>query len=346
MEIDALRASPAVQAMHPCARSGYIWLLLDAWQTEDCTIPSDPIDLADKSGLGDELWATHGLRILRKFDQIEGSDRLRNQPQYERWTAAKAAYEKRHEAANKTNEQRWASVTDSVTDKTSSVTETLATRSTEQSDSLPSFPLEPLSNPPSRERGTLRERVKQEQKPSRVKSTNAKNGERESNPRHTACKEIIFAYYKSKNDGKDPPWDGREGKALGMLLGADPAMDAKEMRRLLHNRYLSEVVHGDRPGIWINAIHSYANGPLDRYGKLLRTNGSKNATISNGTGNQLVGVLEETLARRQRVRAAGQNGDLPASGQTRSDDTGTIHRVPSQPRFEGFPSGDEESSDF
>ena len=49
------REDSAVQAMHPVARIGYWYLLSDAWQTDDCTIPSDPIDLADKSGLGDEL---------------------------------------------------------------------------------------------------------------------------------------------------------------------------------------------------------------------------------------------------------------------------------------------------
>ena len=36
--IDAFKGSPAVQAMHPSARSGYLYLLTYAWQTDDCTI--------------------------------------------------------------------------------------------------------------------------------------------------------------------------------------------------------------------------------------------------------------------------------------------------------------------
>lgn len=106
MEIDALRASPAVQAMHPSARAGYIWLLLDSWQTDDCTIPSDQLDLAEKSGLGDELWAIHGPRILRKFDPVDGTDRLRNQVCYEKWLDAKRIFEARKKAADKTNTVR------------------------------------------------------------------------------------------------------------------------------------------------------------------------------------------------------------------------------------------------
>ena len=334
MEIDALKASPAVQAMHPCARAGYVWLLLDAWQTEDCTIPTDPIDLADKSGLGDELWAVHGLRILRKFEQADGSNRLRNLAQYERWKAAKVIYEKRQESAHRTNELR-----------SPSQIETVTVTQPSRSPYSGNLPLEPPFTTETKT-STKTEKQEQQQKPSRAKRTSVKKVLKEPDSRHQSCKEIIFAYYKSRNDGKEPPWDGREGKALGMLLNADPAMDAKEMRRLLHNRYISEVVHGERPGIWIGKVHSYSNGPLDEYGKLLKHKENKNATVSNGTGNQIMGVLKETLERRQRNRAAGEDGDVPSGGESGRSDVGFVHAVPSQPRLASISGGDAEPIDF
>lgn len=110
LDIDAFRGSPAVQAMHPAARIGYLYLLLDAWQTEDCTIPNDPIELADRSGLGDDLWAANGVRILRKFtpaiDSATGAvmaGRLRNEVEFAKWLDAKRIFDSRKNAADRTN---------------------------------------------------------------------------------------------------------------------------------------------------------------------------------------------------------------------------------------------------
>ena len=80
--------------MHPAARSGFLYLLASAWQTDDCTISSDPIDLATESGLGDELWAVYGTRILRKFVPV--GDRFQNPVQVEEWNSAKRTFEKNH----------------------------------------------------------------------------------------------------------------------------------------------------------------------------------------------------------------------------------------------------------
>lgn len=91
-----------------------------------------------------------------------------------------------------------------------------------------------------------------------------------SDPRHVACKEAIFGYYREKNSGVDPDWNGREGKALGMLLGANPKLTAEGMKRLLDHRRESEVNHSDRPGLWIDNMKSFLNGPIDRFGKPLR----------------------------------------------------------------------------
>jgi uncharacterized protein YdaU (DUF1376 family) len=117
-KIDAFRSSPAVQAMHPAARAGYLYLLASAWQTDDCTLPSDALELAEISGLGDELWQIHGPRILRKFSPNGRPDRLQNPVLVEEWKAAKAVYDagaarraelsqKRSEAGKSGNEIRW-----------------------------------------------------------------------------------------------------------------------------------------------------------------------------------------------------------------------------------------------
>ena len=104
--IDAFKSSPAVQAMCSSARSGYLYLLACAWQTEDCTIPNDPILLAEMSGMGDELWVLHGPRILRKFHPIEGTEKLRNDVCYQEWLEAKRVFDSRRQAADRTNTAR------------------------------------------------------------------------------------------------------------------------------------------------------------------------------------------------------------------------------------------------
>lgn len=90
--------------MHPAARIGFLYLLASAWQTDDCTISADPIDLATESGLGDELWAVHGGRILRKFKFVDG--RYRNDVVLEEWSEAKTIYDKRRAGAVRTNSVR------------------------------------------------------------------------------------------------------------------------------------------------------------------------------------------------------------------------------------------------
>ena len=103
--IDRFMASLTVQAMHPAARWGYWCLITRQWQSEDCSISADPLDLAELSGLGDQLWAEHGSRIVRKFAPLEDG-RLRNPVCYDEWLEAKRVYDKRREAADRTNKMR------------------------------------------------------------------------------------------------------------------------------------------------------------------------------------------------------------------------------------------------
>lgn len=112
--IDKFKASPAVRAMHPAARAGYLYLLTCQWQSDDCTISADPLDLAEMSELGDELWAQHGPRILRKFDQADDG-RLRNRECFSEWQEAKRIFEARRHAAEKTTRIRSPHKKDTVT---------------------------------------------------------------------------------------------------------------------------------------------------------------------------------------------------------------------------------------
>ena len=116
LHIDRFFGSPAVQAMHPTAQMGYLRLLAACWQSEDCTVPADPIDLAEKSGLGDDMWAQFGPRILRKFERVDGNGHLRNLVCYEEWKEAKRVFDSRREAAAKTNSARSANGHRAVTD--------------------------------------------------------------------------------------------------------------------------------------------------------------------------------------------------------------------------------------
>jgi hypothetical protein len=105
-QIDRFKASPSVRAMHPAARIGYLYLLACQWQSSDCSIPSDPLTLAEMSELGDELWAAHGPRILRKFEPVNGDGTLRNAVCYGEWLEAKRIFDARREGAQRTNTVR------------------------------------------------------------------------------------------------------------------------------------------------------------------------------------------------------------------------------------------------
>jgi hypothetical protein len=250
--IDRFKASPAVQAMPPAARIGYLYLLSCCWQSDDCTIPGDDEILSELSGLGDELWSIHGDRILRKFGRGP-DDRLFNHILKIEWDEARKIYEARQSSAKRTNTVRWSigdrSVTDEVANRSADTrTLTVTTTETNTKDSSPK---------------------------TRKKSASDDGMKHSSDPRHLGCKNAIFDYYRSKNNGNEPPWNGQEGKALGMLLGSDPKMDGERMRSLLRNRFKSLVNHAERPGRWMGYVHNYAAGPLDQFGKPIEAKNSQ-----------------------------------------------------------------------
>ena len=70
-------------------------------------------------------------------------------------------------------------------------------------------------------------------------------------------------------------------------------------------------------------------------------NGGQSATISNGTGNQIMGMVNKSLGRTEYQNTARQDGDLSASVETGRSDARTIHASFDRPRSESLPSGDE-----
>lgn len=127
--IDRFRGSPDVQAMHPAARCGFLYLMASSWQNEECCLSPDPIDLASESGLGDDLWATYGARILRKFAALPDG-RLRNSIVFEEWQEAKRIFEARANSARRTNSVRSPSRSPSRSADTSTLTSTYTKENT------------------------------------------------------------------------------------------------------------------------------------------------------------------------------------------------------------------------
>jgi uncharacterized protein YdaU (DUF1376 family) len=109
---DRFLGSMDVQSMEPAAFKAYVRLLFYAWQTDDCTVPSDPDELAAYSGIGKRLWAKHSQSVMRKFVAVNVTVgdtvtvRMYNAVELELWSEAKRIHEARRNAADETNKTR------------------------------------------------------------------------------------------------------------------------------------------------------------------------------------------------------------------------------------------------
>lgn len=224
--IDKFRGSPEVQAMHPSARCGYIYLLASMWQSDDCTISSDPLDLATESGLGDELWAIHSPRILRKFELFEG--KLRNAVLFSEWSEALKVYEKRKTGAVRTNSARSPHAVRTQSERPAdTVTGTVTTTETNT----------------------------KKQKPSRS---------RETPSRHAEFKDSFERYFAHRNPGLEAPWDEQEGAQLARFLKKNPKFTTEQWKALLQNRARSDVAHAESLSTWIARALTWASSPTKR----------------------------------------------------------------------------------
>ena len=247
--IDRFRGSPDVQAMHPAARMGYLYLLASAWQTDDCTISDDPLDLASMSGLGDDLWAQYCPRILRKFEPAGTPGRLYNPVLLEEWTEAKRIFEKNHgpkltpeeisEARSKAGkagaEARWHKHGKEIANAS-------------ENDG------KPIANDGYTGTGTGTNTKPQKQKPSRPPKA-----DRVPDPRHSEFRSAFRAYFLHRNPGlQDEPWDEQEAFQLSRFLKKNPRFTTEQWQTLLQNRARSNVIHGENLSAWIGRALTWA----------------------------------------------------------------------------------------
>jgi len=164
--------------------------------------------------------------------------------------------------------------------------------------------------------------------------------------RHDAFKDAIKKYWAGKNPDVEMPWGPAEGKTLAMWLKESPTTTLDQFISWLRNRFQSEVNHTERPSAWIRKVTMFASGPIDRFGKPLSlqnsNGGRKNASVPDGTGDKILGVLAESLGRGKRENASWKDGGLSPSIQTRQDDPRTIHAVLTPVGPSSLPSGDAE----
>jgi hypothetical protein len=163
----------------------------------------------------------------------------------------------------------------------------------------------------------VRSKKRQKQNPSR--------GTREADPRHELFKNSMRSYWTSRNQD-EMPWDGSEGKALSLLLSANPSLTNERFQDCLRHRYRSEVNHAERPRGWLATITNFAQGPLNRYGKPLNAGATENASSSNRhqskTDRTLAALAE--VARENGMdfsTVIGPRGSAPSVDQCRDDET-------------------------
>lgn len=125
--------------------------------------------------------------------------------------------------------------------------------------------------------------------------------------RHTEFKVAIFLYWKSKNPEIDCPWQQPEGMQLELWLKSSPNTTIAQFKKMLRNRYRSEVTHSERPSVWIKNITSFANGPLNEYGKPLK--GGNRGTVA-GNKEALRSAASDLIGQLVTVNDHGEiNGD-------------------------------------
>lgn len=139
--------------------------------------------------------------------------------------------------------------------------------------------------------------------------------------------------------GVPAAWDGKEATNFSRWLKANPTITEGQWQDILRHRRESPVNRGSPISFWISKALSWLNEPADDWGRPI--NGGKNAKVSGGAGSQPMGVLASTMQRRQRQRAADQNGHLPA-GQDGRSDAGTVHAVPRAARPARVPGRDDD----
>jgi uncharacterized protein YdaU (DUF1376 family) len=94
------------------------------------------------------------------------------------------------------------------------------------------------------------------------------SSERVSDPRHAPIREFIKQKQRETNIPEQ--WDGRSGKALDIWLRANPTVTVETAQRFVSNKFDSDESRGSPPWEWLPRLSKYAEGPLDKFGKVWR----------------------------------------------------------------------------
>jgi len=278
-----------VQAMHPAARSGYLYLLAAQWQSDDCLVSSDEEELAALSGLG-ALWPDFSRAILRNFVIIDDA-KIRNTVLFEEWSEALRVFEARRKGAKVTNERS-------------------ADAERAQSDTVTAKPAKRRAHTQTQTR-TVTETV--EQKPS---------GSPEEDSLHVRCRTLVHAFWHEFHpEDETAPWEASEAKQLKSLLAANPGLNEEWFKKLLTYRARSDVNRSQRPREWLATLTDFKRGPLDKFKQPKGEHGaSTGSSSSNGTRGAAVGRVERSQSafRQAALASIEAAGGFPAG----PDDSG------------------------
>lgn len=323
LKIDAFFGSPGVQAMNATAQMGYLRLLTTQWQSEDGTISSDPLDLAENSGLGDDGWAIHAARIMRKFDPVDGTQRIRNLVNYNEWKEAKRIFEARQEAAKNTTKTR-------SPRKSSTVT-------VDNSNGHRSHTVTVTDGTPSRSADTMTQTVTgtETNTSKKQKPLSKKSG---VDTRRKDFIDDLKRHWEGVNPNTEFRFDDKDGKQVGLFLAKWPALKREEWRECLRHRRESEsVIFTQEIFRWIGNLMDFRDYPLDRFGK--PRNGGNHAAVSSGKTDRNVGLCAELIAEDQYRSGSGENGVVQA-GNAKQNGSATLFVDSGAAGYEGFSSGD------
>jgi uncharacterized protein YdaU (DUF1376 family) len=280
--IDRWKGSPHVQSMRAAARAGYLYLLTAAWQTDDCSLPSDDDELVVLAGLTEEEWAEYGSKIRRRF-AVGADGRLYNAVLRDEWSEAKRVFESRQKSAHRTNTVRSPHDDRTVTEGEPSRSADTRTVTGIDTDTEKQETLALTGPTKSKKQKTSRET-------------------REVDPRHAQFRELTGIYWCHKNPALQMPWDGSEAKQLSSLLAANPSLDGDGFKELLNRRSKSQVNHAERPRAWLPKVTDYAGGPLNEFNKPM---GGGSANFKGKTESSVDAARAAIEAIEDRAAACG-----------------------------------------
>jgi hypothetical protein len=249
---------------------------------------------------------------------------------FEEWSKAKCVFDARQEAARNTTKVRSprqkATVTVDKQDGQRTVTDNTASRS---ADTI-----------------TLTGTITTTEKTKKQKTSSKPKEEKPVDQRRKDFIDDLALHWKGFAKTKFV-FDGADGTQVDLFLKTWPDLSREQWRDCLRNRKKTPgVIPTERIYRWISKLGNYLNGSLDEYGKLANGNGGNHAAVSGGTGNKIVGVVNNALGRTECEDTSREDGDLPPSIEVGRGNARNIHADANQPRFASFSGSDEEYLKF